>query len=192
MIFLHAICSQAWTFWSDKMNYRTQRNILKKRDIQVDIHKYSLFSFVNVGWHSISWSPVRRCVNHQWLNLLGNLPFSWFVRYIYQWWETTKGQGEGNSSAEAKAILQVGFSYPRKVHPTSYGLIYAPLKEVSEWSKTLLLVFSKCFRAGYFTFSQLKFKVNKGINIWNLCFKIKTKTYLVFISVVTIHSVRHC
>ena len=28
-----------------------------------------------------------------------------------------------------------------------------------------LLVFSKCFRAGYFTFSQLKFKVNKGINV---------------------------
>ena len=27
-----------------------------------------------------------------------------------------------------------------------------------------LLVFSKCFRAEYFTFSQLKFKVNKGIN----------------------------
>ena len=23
----------------------------------------------------------------------------------------------------------------------------------------------KCFRAGYFTFSQLKFKVNKGINL---------------------------
>ena len=30
---------------------------------------------------------------------------------------------------------------------------------------SLLLVFSKCFRAGYFTFSQLKFKVNKGINL---------------------------
>ena len=28
-----------------------------------------------------------------------------------------------------------------------------------------LLVFSKCFRAGYFTFSQLKFEVNKGINL---------------------------
>ena len=28
-----------------------------------------------------------------------------------------------------------------------------------------VLVFSKCFRAGYFTFSQLKFKVNKGINL---------------------------
>ena len=56
----------------------------------------------------------------------------------------------------------------------------------------LLLDFSKCFRAGYFIFSQLKFKVNKGINLWNLCFKIKTKTYLVFISVVTIHSACHC
>ena len=30
---------------------------------------------------------------------------------------------------------------------------------------TLVLVFSKCFRAGYVTFSQLKFKVNKGINL---------------------------
>ena len=29
----------------------------------------------------------------------------------------------------------------------------------------MVLVFSKCFRAGYFTFSQLKFKVNKGINL---------------------------
>ena len=56
----------------------------------------------------------------------------------------------------------------------------------------VLLVFSKCFHAGYFTFSQLKFKVNKGINLLNLCFKIKTKTYLVFISVVTIHSACHC
>ena len=28
-----------------------------------------------------------------------------------------------------------------------------------------ILVFSKCFCAGYFTFSQLKFKVNKGINL---------------------------
>ena len=28
-----------------------------------------------------------------------------------------------------------------------------------------VLVFSKCFRAGYFTFSQLKFKVNKCINL---------------------------
>ena len=58
--------------------------------------------------------------------------------------------------------------------------------------KGVLMVFSKCFRAGYFTFSQLKFKVNKGINTWNLCFKIKTKTYLVFISVVTIHCACHC
>ena len=28
-----------------------------------------------------------------------------------------------------------------------------------------ILVFSKCFRAGYFTFSQPKFKINKGINL---------------------------
>ena len=34
-----------------------------------------------------------------------------------------------------------------------------------EPGKDYLLVFSKCFRAGYFTFSQLKFKINKGINL---------------------------
>ena len=53
---------------------------------------------------------------------------------------------------------------------------------------TYLLGFSKCLRAGFYTFSRLKFKVNKGTNSCNLCFKIKTKTYLVFISMVTIHS----
>ena len=58
----------------------------------------------------------------------------------------------------------------------------------------LLFVFSKCFRAGFYTFSWLKLKVNKGTNSCNLCFKIKTKTYLVdlFISMVTIHSACHC
>ena len=67
------------------------------------------------------------------------------------------------------------------------------LVNISMYSSVVVIfAFSKCFRAGYFTFSQLKFKVNKGINLWNLCFKIKTKTYLVFISVVTIQSACHC
>ena len=56
----------------------------------------------------------------------------------------------------------------------------------------LELVFSKCFHAGFYTFSRLKFKVNKGTNSCNLCFKTKTKIYLVFISMVTIHSACHC
>ena len=56
----------------------------------------------------------------------------------------------------------------------------------------LILVFSECFRAGFYTFSLLKFKVNKGTNSCNFCFKIKTKTYLVFISMVTIHFAYHC
>ena len=51
---------------------------------------------------------------------------------------------------------------------------------------------SKCFRAGFYTFSRLKFKVNNGTNSCNLCFKMKTKTYLVSISIVTIHSACHC
>ena len=55
----------------------------------------------------------------------------------------------------------------------------------------MLLVFSKCFRAGFYIFSRLKFKVNKGTNSCNLSFEIKTKTYLVFISMVTIHSACH-
>ena len=58
--------------------------------------------------------------------------------------------------------------------------------------QTLVLVFSKCFRAGFYTFSRLQFKVNKGTNSCNLCLKIMTKTYLVFISMVTIHSACHC
>ena len=33
------------------------------------------------------------------------------------------------------------------------------------WTKIDLLVVSKCIRAGYYTFSQLKFKVNKRINL---------------------------
>ena len=56
----------------------------------------------------------------------------------------------------------------------------------------LVLVFSKCFRAGFYTFSRLKFKESKGTNLCNLCFKIKTKTYLVFISMLTICSACHC
>ena len=52
--------------------------------------------------------------------------------------------------------------------------------------------FQNVFALDISHFSQLKFKVNKGINLWNLCFKIKTKTYLVFISMVTIHSACHC
>ena len=32
----------------------------------------------------------------------------------------------------------------------------------------------------------------RGLTLINLCFKIKTKTYLVFISMVEIHSVCHC
>ena len=47
----------------------------------------------------------------------------------------------------------------------------------------MLLVFSKCFPAGFGAFSTLKFKVIEGT---------KTKTYLVFISMVVIHSVCHC
>ena len=42
----------------------------------------------------------------------------------------------------------------------------------------IVLVFSKCFRSGFYTFSQLKFKVNMGTNSCNLCFKIKTKDLL--------------
>ena len=54
------------------------------------------------------------------------------------------------------------------------------------------LVFSKCFRTGFYTYSRLKFEANNGTNSCNLCFKIKTKTYLVFISMVTIHSAYQC
>ena len=43
----------------------------------------------------------------------------------------------------------------------------------------IILVFSKCFRAGYFTFSQLKFKVNKGINllVFSKCFRAGYYTF---------------
>ena len=61
----------------------------------------------------------------------------------------------------------------------------------NEGINILKLVFSKCFRAGFYTFSQLKFKVNKGTNSCNLCFKTKAKTYLVFVSNVTSHLACH-
>ena len=59
-------------------------------------------------------------------------------------------------------------------------------------SDMFLLVFSKCFRAGFGAFSTFKFKVIEGTNQCYLGFKIKTKTYLVFISIVVIHSACHC
>ena len=82
------------------------------------------------------------------------------------------------------------------------GVNHMTMCDIITWSNTFylactvnllrLLVFSKYFRAGFYTFSRLKFKVNKGTNSCNLCFKIKTKTYLVFISMVMIHSACHC
>ena len=56
----------------------------------------------------------------------------------------------------------------------------------------VVLVFSKCFRDEFRAFSTFKSKVIEGTNYCYLWFKIKTKTYLVFISMVVIHSACHC
>ena len=48
----------------------------------------------------------------------------------------------------------------------------------SFWGFSVVLVFSKCFRAGYFTFSQLKFKVNKGIKLMKFMLQNKDKDLL--------------
>ena len=55
----------------------------------------------------------------------------------------------------------------------------------------LLLVFSKCFRAGFGAFSTFKYRVKRGTNLCNLWVILMLKTYLMFISVGLVHSVCH-
>ena len=50
------------------------------------------------------------------------------------------------------------------------------------FSYILLLVFSKCFRAGFGTFSTLKYRVKGSTNSRKLCVLLKLQTYLIFIS----------
>ena len=92
-------------------------------------------------------------------------------------------------------ILQISINLQKLVRVCTFLMIPVLSKDIwhvlSDFllfsSYLHILVFSKCIHAGYYTFSQFKFKVNNRINLWKLCFKIKTNTYLVFISVVTIH-----
>ena len=54
-----------------------------------------------------------------------------------------------------------------------------------------VLVFSKCFRAGFWAFSELKHIVKGVTNSCNLLVIIKLNTYLIFVSGVVVHSVCH-
>ena len=54
-----------------------------------------------------------------------------------------------------------------------------------------LLVFSRCFRAGFRAFSTLKYKVRGDTNSCNLWAILKLNTYLIFTSRVVVHFVCH-
>ena len=80
---------------------------------------------------------------------------------------TASGRKVGNSGA--RMMLKAQRTITRLL-PTATATAETPGTSQStgwagEYFNIYILVFSKCFRAGYFTFSQLKFKVNKGINM---------------------------
>ena len=63
-----------------------------------------------------------------------------------------------------------------------FKMVFRQLKKID-----ILLVFSKCFCAGFLTFSMFKYRGKEGTNSCKLCVIFKLKTYLVFISGVVIH-----
>ena len=57
--------------------------------------------------------------------------------------------------------------------------------------KGMVLVFSKCFHAGFGASSVFKQSVKEGTNSFKLFAVFKLKTYFIFISGVVVHSVCH-